>query len=102
MRSPRAVASLDDPSITAAVIIAVTRSRCRDGAGSISPSSPSSRTVPSTAATCPCGRLRLISNAPSSPAGGRPFSARDSASTLASGQDDKLARVRFLTLPPSR
>jgi hypothetical protein len=39
---------------------------------------------------------------PSSPAGGRPFSARDSASTLCSGQADRLARVRFLTLPDSR
>ena len=58
--------------------------------------------VPSTAATCPCGRLRATSTMPSSPAGGRPFSARDSASTLASGQDDRFATVRFLTLPPSR
>jgi len=89
--------------MTAAVIIAVTRSRCRPGTGLISSSIPSERIVPSTAATCPCGRLRLISNAPRSPAAGAwPFSAAASASTLASGQDDRLARVRFLTLPPSR
>jgi hypothetical protein len=93
---------LDDPSITAAVIMAVTRSRRREGTGSITCSRPSERMEPSTAATCPCGRLRVISNMPSSPAGGSPFSARDSASTLASGQDDRLARVRFFTLPPSR
>ena len=35
-------------------------------------------------------------------AGGWPFSTCDRASTLASGQDDRLARVRFLTLPSSR
>ena len=31
-----------------------------------------------------------------------PLSARASASTLCSGQCDRLARVRFFTLPPSR
>ena len=34
--------------------------------------------------------------------GGWPFSTWVSASTLASGQADRLARVRFLTLPASR
>jgi hypothetical protein len=43
----------------------------------------------------------VISNAPSRGAagGGWPFSTLASASTLASGQADRLASVRFLTLP---
>ena len=98
------MASLESGAITCATAIAVTRSRCRDGTGSISSSSPSARAVPSTAATCPCGRLRAISNVPSAAAAGAgwPFSTRARASTLASGQDDRLARVRFFTLPASR
>ena len=68
-RSPRAMASLESGAITCATAIAVTRSRCRDGAGSISSSSLSARTVPSTAATCPCGRLRAISKVPSAASG---------------------------------
>ena len=98
------MASLESGAMTCATAIAVTRSRCRDGTGSMSSSRPSWRAVPRTAATWPCGRLRVISNAPSRPAagGGWPFSTRASASTLASGQDDRLARVRFLTLPASR
>ena len=97
-RRPRAIASWEPGAVTCAATIAATRSRARDLAGSISSSRPSSRIVPGTAATCPCGRLREISNAPSSPAGGSPFSARDSASTVASGQAGRLASVRFLTL----
>jgi hypothetical protein len=95
------MASLESGAITCATAIAVTRSRCRDGTGSISSSRPSWRAVPRTAATWPCGRLRVISNAPSRGAagGGWPFSTRASASTLASGQADRLASVRFLTLP---
>ena len=64
---------------------------------------PSARAVPNTAATCPCGRLRVISNASDrSVAGGRPFSARLRVCTLSSGQFDRLARVRVFTLPSSR
>ena len=103
VRSPRAVASLEPGSITWATSIAVTRSRLREGSASISSSMPSRRAVPSTAATCPCGRLRVISNASDrSTAGGRPFSARLRVSTLCSGQCDRLARVRVFTLPSSR
>ena len=102
-RSPRAMASLEPGAITCATSMAVTRSRRREGTGSISSSSPSRSAVPSTAATCPCGRLRVISNASaSSTAAAGPLSARASASTLCSGQRDRLARVRFFTLPPSR
>ena len=103
VRSPRAIASLEPGAITCATSMAHTRSRRRDGAGSISSSMPSARAVPSTAATCPCGRLRVISNASAkSHFGGSPLSVRASASTLCSGQCDRLARVRFFTLPPSR
>ena len=97
-RNARANASLDPGVITWAISMASTRSRLRDGAGSISSSIPSRRAVPSTAATCPCGRLLLISNASaSSTCAGRPLSTRASASTLSSGQRDRLARVRFFT-----
>ena len=102
-RSPRAVASLEPGAITWAISIAVTRSRRREGAGSISSSMPSRCAVPNTAATCPCGRLRVISKAwASSSFGGRPLSNHANASTLSSGQRVRLASVRFFTLPPSR
>jgi hypothetical protein len=103
LRSPRAVASLDPGPITWATSIAVTRSRLREGVASMSSCMPSRCALPSTAATCPCGRLRVISNASDrSIAGGRPFSARFRVSTLCSGQCDRLARVRVFTLPSSR
>jgi hypothetical protein len=102
-RSPLDNASLEVGSITWATTIATARSRQRDGAGLISSSTPRARSVPTTAATWPWGRLRLISNAPSSvAAGGRPLSTRDSASTLSGGQRVRLANVRLRTLPPSR
>src|SRR5258705_4768809 len=100
---PRANASLEPGPITCAISIAVTRSRQRDGAGSISSSMPSRRALPSTAATCPCGRLRVISNASDRLiAGGGPLTAPCSLSTFGSGARDRLARVRVFTLPPSR
>ena len=103
VRSPRAVASLESGAITAAISMAITRSRRRDGVGSISSASPSRCAVASTAATCPCGRLRVISNASANSSfGGSPLSARANVSTLCSGQCDRLASVRFFTLPPSR
>ena len=103
MRSPRATASLEPGSITAAASMAHTKSRLRDGAGSISVAMPNFSAVPTTAATCPCGRLRVMSNAPArSPVAGRPLSARCSLSTLCSGQRDRLASVRVFTWPFSR
>ena len=103
-RSPRAIASFDPGAMTCPISMASTRLRRRDGVGSISSGMPSFSAVPSTAATCPCGRLRVISNASdrSHPAGGKPLSARSSLSTLCPGQRDRLARVRVLTLPSSR
>src|ERR1700681_1860394 len=62
-RNPRANASFEAGAITWATNIASTRSRRRDGAGSISSGRPSRAAVPSTAATCPCGTPRGISNA---------------------------------------
>ena len=103
-RRPRAIASLDPDAMTCPISMASTRLRRRDGVGSISSGMPSFSAVPATAATCPCGRLRVISNASarSQCAGGKPLSARSSLSTLRSGQRDRLARVRVLTLPFSR
>ena len=89
--------------MTRAVIMAVTRFRIRDGFGSISSSRPRERSVPSTAATCPWGRLRMISNPPSRPTvGGSPFSTRLIPSTCSGGRLVMLPKVRFLTFPPSR
>ncbi len=103
VRSPRAVASLESGPITWATSIAVTRSRLREGLASMSSAIPTRCALPSTAATCPWGRLRVISNASHrSIAGGRPFSARLRVCTLCSGQCDRLARVRVFTLPCSR
>ena len=64
VRSPRAVASLESRGDHLGdQHRAVTRSRRREGVASISSSMPSRRAVPSTAATCPWGRLRVMSNA---------------------------------------
>jgi hypothetical protein len=102
-RSPRAVASFEPGAITCAASMAHTKSRLRDGVGSISSGMPSRAALPSTAATCPCGRLRVISNAwVRSRCGDCPLSTRRRSSTFSSGQPDRLARVRFFTLPPSR
>jgi hypothetical protein len=66
-------------------------------------SSPSRRTVPSTAATWPCARARTISKR-SAASGARvsPASTRRRLSIFASGQSEMLASVRDLTLPASR
>jgi hypothetical protein len=56
--SMRAVASLDAGAISRATIIAMTRSRQRFPTGPSRRSRPMSRSVPSTAATCPCGNAR--------------------------------------------
>jgi len=73
----------------------------------MSSSSPRRRSVPTTAATWPWGRLRVTSKASTSarsagPSTASPFSTARSASTFSAGQCERLARVRFFTLPPSR
>jgi hypothetical protein len=65
-------------------------------------SRPIRRSVPSTAATWPCGSDRSIRQPSVGARNGSPRSTRLSASTLASGQCVRLASVRLLTLPPSR
>jgi hypothetical protein len=74
-----------------ATIMATARSRCRDGCGASRLSRPNRLSVPSTAATCPCGRLRSISCA--SPAGTSlsPRSARRSTSIASGGSIDPLS-----------
>ena len=97
------MASFERGSRTRAAIIASASDRIRDGRRSSSLSRPSLRAVPSTAAACPWGRERRISKA--SPKDFRatpPLSRMRSPSTISSGNFDRLARVRFLTLPPSR
>jgi hypothetical protein len=56
--SMRAVASLEAGAISRATIIAMTRSRQRLPAGPSRRSRAMSRSVPSTAATWPCGNAR--------------------------------------------
>ena len=101
--SPRAVASFEPGSRSRAAIIASTRARSGDGSGSISRSRRSWRTVPSTAATWPCGSERTTSKAVSRRGTAvPPLSRTRSPSTRAGGHLERLARVRFLTLPASR
>jgi hypothetical protein len=55
LRNPRVSASFEPGAMTCPISMASTRSRCRDGAGSINSGTPSRCAVPATAATCPCG-----------------------------------------------
>ena len=58
--------------------------------------------MPSTAATWPWGSERTISKASSRPTRGSFFRRRRKVSTFSMGQEERLAIVRFLTLPSSR
>ena len=100
--NPRAVASFEPGSRMRAATIASTRSRCGDCAGSMSRSRRSVRSVPSTAATWPWGRERTMSKASSRPTSGSSLSSRRRESIFPLGHLERLARVRFLTLPFSR
>ena len=103
VRSARANASLEPGAITCATSIAHTRSRRRDGAGSISCSMPSARAVPSTAATCPVrqaagdleglAQLRLRR---------QPFERARQCIDLVLGPVRQVGQSAVLTLPPSR
>jgi hypothetical protein len=55
LRNPRVSASFEPGAMTCPISMASTRSRCRDGVGSINSGTPSRCAVPATAATCPCG-----------------------------------------------
>ena len=103
---PRAVASFEPGASSRCTIIATTRARTGVGLGASSRSSASRCTLPSTAATWPCGQLRTISSpAPSRRAAGgsaRPRRTCRKASIRSLDQSLRFARVRFLTLPPSR
>jgi len=100
--SPRAVASLEPGSRMRAATIASTRARSGEGAGSMSRSRRRVRAVPSTAATWPWGTERTMSKASSRPTSGSSLRSRRRVSTLPLGHLERLARVRFLTLPFSR
>lgn len=60
------------------------------------------RAMAHTAAPSPWGRERRISKASDRGTISVPRRRARSASTLASGQADRLARVRFFTFPPFR
>jgi hypothetical protein len=77
----------------------------RTGAGAAANhcSAPQARAAPSTAATCPCGRLRSITKASSTDDTATPPRSRTFKPSITSaGSDDRFASVRFLTLLPSR
>ena len=101
--SALAVASLDVGAVTRDTTIATTKSRQRLPAGPRIRSRPIRLSVPSTAATWPCGSARRMVNAPG-PAGTAvpPLSKVLNPSTKSFGQPLRLQSVRFLTLPPSR
>ena len=84
---------LGSGAITCATTIATTRSPCHNGSGSISSLQPQGPQRAEHGGDVAVRQAAGDLTIPSSPAGGRPFSARDSASTLASGHDDKFARA---------
>ncbi len=106
--SARRVESLEPGAMTRATIIATARSLSRTSPASSLPpasnrSSPKSRSVPSTAETWPCGKERRISKAsPASAKATPPLRSVRKPCTTGIGSLERLARVRFLTLPPSR
>ena len=84
-----------------ATIIATTRLRSSDGAGAMSVSSLSLRSVPSTAATCPWGRERSISKLSWNRSTAVPPRNRmRSPSTMFLGTSLRLAIVRLRTFLP--
>jgi hypothetical protein len=89
-------------SSTRATTKASAKVASRAGRRGKSRSRPSLRAVPSAAATWPCGQDRSIASRSGDATNVSPLSARLSASILASGQRERLASVRVLTLPPSR
>ena len=101
--SARAVASFEAGSTTRATTAATARSRVRSALRPRTRASPSARSVPSTAATCPCGSDRRMATA--APGDGNvtpPARAARTASTRAGGILDRLATVRLRTRFPSR
>ena len=101
VRAP-AVASFDCASMTRATSSARTRSRRRPGLRASRAGSPSLRTVASTAATWPWGRLRRQVKASSGLTSRSPRRMQRRALMAVAGSLERLARVRFLTRPRSR
>ncbi len=103
---PRAAASFEPGARSRCTSIATTRARAVEGARAINRSSSNRRTLPSTAATCPCGQLRTISSAVvargAAGAPTRPRRTSRKASTRSRDQPLRFASVRFLTWPCSR
>jgi len=82
--------------------IAATKSRSRLRSRRMIRSSPSRRSVPSTAATCPCGSERSIRNDCSGASSVSPASTRRTASIASAGSREMLATVSLRTRFPSR
>src|ERR1700732_3339327 len=99
----RWVASLEAGAITRATSSAMSTERSAAGAAANHCSAPQARATPSTAATCPCGRLRSITKASSTDGTATPPRNRTFRPSITSaGSDERLGRVRFLTLLASR
>ncbi|MNL44731.1 hypothetical protein D3C87_1673260 [compost metagenome] len=99
----RCVASLEAGDTTRVTSSAITTERSAAGADANHCSAPQARAAPSTAATCPCGRLRSITKASSADdTATPPRSSTFKPSMTSAGSDERLARVRFLTVLPSR
>jgi hypothetical protein len=79
-------------------ISARVRSRSRPAGPSMAGKS-SFCAIACTAATCPCGRLRVISNAPATSTRVLPASVARSAAIASAGSADRLARVSLAGLP---
>ena len=101
--SARAAASLEPGSRRRLTTRARTRSRQRLPSGPSRRSRPILRAVPRAAATCPYGSERMMviacwSLGMTVP----PLSSILKPAMRSAGQSERLSRVRFLTLPPSR
>ena len=79
------------------------KARSRSGPGGPSRAGkPSLRAIAATAAACPCGSDRVISNAASASLRVLPARTARTAVIASGGSCDRFARVSLRTLPPSR
>ena len=101
--SLRRAASLAPGAMIRLAIMASTRSRSRDGVRLSSRGRSSLRTLPSTAAPWPCGKARWTSTtSPGRAIAVPPCRSTRRPSITGAGSWPRLARVRFLTVRPSR
>jgi len=95
------VDSLEAGRIAREMINPSARSRDRQ-AGPSSAGNPSRRAIAATAATCPCGSERVMVQAAAAGTITRPFNVASITAIVSAGSLDRLAKVSWRTLLPSR